>query len=274
MGSFLSDVGQAARSIASNPYVWAGVGAFLLIGIILYIVVDSLLMPSLTRHDEYVEVPDVRNYSYDDAERHLASFDLQTEQVMERFSPDAPRDAVIDQNPGPNSRVKPGRRVYLTVNSGQQAQVLIPRLRDLSIREARSRLAAVGLTAGELRPDSIPSPFPNTITRQTPAAGDSLSPGGVVDLWYSTGLGSSYVSMPDLVGMTIQEAEHALNGARLRFVVIGAEEMDADDEAVIRVVRQSREPGTRVREGFEIRLFVGDDEEDVQEDDDPFAFDI
>lgn len=274
MRPFFSNAGRTIRSFITNPFVWAGVGGLFLLGLILYIVVDSFLMPQFTRHDDYVEVPDVRNYSVVDAERQLASLDLQSEQVMERFSPEAPRDAVIDQNPGPNTRVKPGRRIYLTVNSGRQSRVLVPRLRDLSIREARSRLAAVGLTAGELRPDSIPSPYPNTITRQSPAAGDSLNPGGTVNLWYSTGLGSSFVSMPDLVGLTIQEAEEVLQSARLRFVVIGADEMDVDDEAVVRVVRQSREPGTRVREGFEIRLFVGDDADEEEIADDSAAFDI
>lgn len=246
------------RHLLANPFFWGGIATLLIVGVVLYVALNFFIMPSVTRHDAYVSVPDVRNYGYADAERELRQAGLEVEQVNQRYSPSAPRDAVVDQNPDPDARVKPGRRVYLTVNSGEQAMVRVPRLEDLSVREATSRLASLGLRAGELRPDSIPSPYPNTITRQSPAPGDSLPEGGTVRLWYSTGLGTSYVTMPDVTGLPLHEAERILLDARLRFVVIGAEEIDdASDELV---QRQSREAGTRVREGFEIRLFVGEDE--------------
>src|SRR5690625_4612310 len=89
MRPFFTDAGRTIRSFITNPFVWAGVGGLFLLGLILYIVVDSFLMPQFTRHDDYVEVPDVRNYSVVDAERQLASLDLQSEQVMERLSPEA-----------------------------------------------------------------------------------------------------------------------------------------------------------------------------------------
>ncbi len=235
----------------------------LLIAVVLYVAFNYLIMPSVTRHDEYVTVPDVMNYTYEDALSVLESEGLEAEQVMQRYSPNAPRDAVVDQNPNPSSQVKPGRRVYLTVNSGEQVMVRVPRLTDLSTREATSRLSAIGLRAGELRPDSIPSQYANTITRQRPQPGDSLPEGGTVRLWYSTGFGTSYVTMPDVTGMTVAEAENVLLDERLRFVVIGAEDVEDADQSTVQ--RQSREPGTRVREGFEIRLFVGQDEREEQE---------
>lgn len=250
------------RQLLANPYFWGGITALLIIGAILYIALNFFIMPSVTRHDAFVTVPDVRNYQYSDAESVLRQAGLEVEQVNQRYTPSAPRDAVVDQNPNPDARVKPGRRVYLSVNSGQQAMVRVPRLEDLSVREATSRLAALGLRAGELRPDSIPSPYPNTITRQSPAPGDSLPEGGTVRLWYSTGLGTSYVTMPDVTGLPLQEAEQMLLDARLRYVIIGADEIEDPSEEIVQ--RQSREPGTRVREGFEIRLFVG--EEDPQPD--------
>lgn len=241
-----------------NPYVWLGVGSLFVAGVLIYIVVSFVIMPSYTRHDDFVLVPDVRNYVAADATDNLERRDLRAEVVPQRFNPGLPRDAVIDQSPSPGSHVKPGRRIYLTVNTGEQVMIRVPRLEDLSVREATSRLAAIGLRAGEVRPDTIPSPYANTITRQDPAPGDSLAQGATVRLWYSTGLGASYVTMPDVTGMTVTEAEPVLLANRLRFVVIGGDEVD---DGEMRIQRQSREPGTRVREGFEIRLFVGDEEE-------------
>lgn len=258
-GRFSSSLDYLKR-LFLNPYFWVGAVALLMIGAVLYVALNYFVMPSVTRHDAFVTVPDVRNYTYDDAATTLRAAGLEVEQVTQRYTPSAPRDAVVDQNPDPSARVKPGRRVYLTVNSGQQTMVVVPRLTDLSIREATSRLSALGLRAGELRPDSIPSQYANTITRQQPQPGDSLSEGGTVRLWYSTGFGSAYVTTPDVTGMILEEAESVLLDSRLRYVVIG--QTEEDDTAELVVQRQSREPGTRVREGFEIRLFVGEDAAD------------
>lgn len=252
----LSTAFRYVRSLLANPYAWGGVGVLLLVGAVLYIAVNHVIMPSYTRHDTFVTVPDVRNLTFPDAQGTLQNAGLQAEEVTQQFSSNAPRDAVVDQNPAPTTRVKPGRRVYLTVNSGLQTMIKVPRLEDLSIREATSRLATLGLRTGELRPDSIPSPYPNTITRQHPVAGDSLPAGGTVRLWYSTGLGTSYVTMPDVVGLQLPEAERILLDANLRYVVIGADEADDPGEQIVE--RQSREPGARVREGFEIRIFTGE----------------
>jgi eukaryotic-like serine/threonine-protein kinase len=247
--------GQYIKESVSNPYLWTGVAGLLGAGLLIYIVINFILMPGYTRHGDFVVVPDVRNYVRVDAERSLEQRGLRVEVVPQRYSANTPRDAVVDQSPSAGSQVKPGRRVYVTVNTGDQAMIRVPRLEDLSLREATGRLSALGLRAGDVRPDTIPSPYANTITRQDPVAGDSLPQGGSVRLWYSTGLGSDFVSMPDVTGMTLGEAEAALLEHRLRFVVIGG---DPDDRDAY-VERQSREPGTRVREGFEIRLFVAGD---------------
>ena len=73
-----------------------------------------------------------------------------------------------------------------------------------------------------------------------------------VTLWYSRGLGDRYVVLPDVTGMTISEARRTLLRRRLRAVVLDRSE-EVEDPVVL---RQSREPGTRVREGFELRLFT------------------
>jgi beta-lactam-binding protein with PASTA domain len=79
-----------------------------------------------------------------------------------------------------------------------------------------------------------------------------------VTLWYSTGLGREFASVPDVAGMTVREAQQLLIENKLRSVVIGAREGESAAEQPVR--RQSREPGTRVPEGFEIRLYIGDEE--------------
>ncbi len=246
-------------ALLTNRFFWAGLGVLVLLLALLFLFFNNLILPAYTRHDVAVNVPDVRNMPYPEAERLLQQQDLYVEQVVQRFNPALPRDEVIDQNPRPNASVKPGRRIYLTVNTGTTPSVKVPRVTGLSRREAENRLLAARLKAGEVLPDTIPAPYPNTITRQSPAPGDSLPEGSGIKLWYSTGFGRDYVSVPDVTGLSVPEAEQVLLDNRLRSVVVGAGDEDAEAESLT-VSRQSREAGARVREGFEIRLFVGEEE--------------
>lgn len=261
MRNVLTRITDSFRSLLTNGYFWGGLVALIAVALVFYVLVDHLVMPTYTRHDVTVEVPEVTDLSYEDARATLEAQDLRVERVTDRFDPNRPRDVVMDQNPAAQEKVKPGRRVYLTVNTGQVPHVTVPSVEGMSLREARNQLQAQRLAVEE-RPDSIPSPYRNTITRQKPAPGDSIREGSTVTLWYSTGLGEEYVAVPDVTGLTMQEARQRLLDRNLRSVVVGQRDEETFEglgDPV--VVRQSREPGTRVREGFEIRLFLGSDEE-------------
>lgn len=247
------------RSYVTNGYLWGGIIWLLAIGIVGYILIDKIILPIYTHQDVFIAVPQVINMSYEQAEQALFERGLEVEKIVQRFNPILPRDIVVDQNPPPNTSVKPGRFIYLTVNSGEQRMVRIPALEGLPLREAINRLRAIGILVEETLPDSIPAQYRNTVTRQDPPPGDSLAEESSVTLWYSTGLGTNYVSVPDITYLTVAEAQQILSETGLRYVVLGAGE---DDENILgkRVLRQSREPGTRVLEGFEIRIFIGSGE--------------
>lgn len=260
------------RALARNAYFWAGVAGLLLLGGGAYVLVDGVLMPSYTRHGVSVEVPDVESQPYQEAKERVEGRDLRVKREVGRYNPNVPRETVVDQNPLPNSAVKPGRRVYLTVNAGEAPVVSIPDLNGISIREAKNRISSLGLKAGTIEPDSLPSPYPNTITRQRPKPGDSLKTGGVVDLWYSTGLGADSVRVPNIEGRTVEQARQRLLEQRLRAIVVdprssdpdASEDPSADTSSVTRYVqRQGRTPRTQVRTGTEIRLFTTTDSTQV-----------
>ncbi len=250
----LSDVGTYVRSLAQNKFFWGGLAIIAGVLLGLFFVVDRLALPSYTRQGTSVTVPSVLNQPFEQAEAELEQRDLTVEMVVQRYNANFPRDVVIDQNPPPDARVKPGRHVYVTVNSGELNRVMIPDLQGLSLREAINRLRSRGLLVSETVPDSIPAPNANTVTRQYPAAGDSLTEGSSVRLWYSTGLGRAYVTIPEVIGLSVAEAQALLLESKLRYVVIGMEEGADVSEEIVQ--RQSREPGTSVREGFEIRLYL------------------
>jgi beta-lactam-binding protein with PASTA domain len=119
--------------------------------------------------------------------------------------------------------------------------------------------------------DPIPSPYPNTVTRQRPEPGDSLDRGEAVRLWYSTGLGDEQVAVPALQGLPVDEAKQRLLDRELRSIVVesGRPSEDGDETGAaarrLFVREQGSAPGTQVRAGTEIRLFTTDDPDRARE---------
>lgn len=242
------------RPIILSRYLWLmllGLGTLLFL---LYAVVDQLVMPAYTRHDVAVLVPDTRGLAVDQADSLLETRNLEIRHVVAPYVPGLPRNAVVAQDPEPLSYVKPGRRVYLHVNSGQVPMVIVPTLYDLSIRQARTTLLGSKLTVGAVLRDTMPSPYRNTVTRQTPEPGDSVVVGGSVDLWISSGLGSTVTRVPELVGEDAAEAEYLLRRSKLQFVLF--EVPDPGESFPNSVTRVIPPPGSELPEGSEIRLFV------------------
>ncbi len=237
------------RTLLKNLFFWGGLGAVLLMGVVLYLVVDLAVMPAYTRHDEAVTVPDVMYLPYDQAAANLERVGLTAVRKQGGYQRDLAPDAVSEQHPMANTSVKPGRQVYLTINSGVAPQVQVPSVVGLSRRAARSQMLALGFEVEEEVRDPVPAPNPNTITRHEPEAGETHPVGTAVTLYYSAGLSDTYVTVPDVTGLPIEEAEAVLlNQYNLRAIVLG--------QNGTMVLKQGPEAGIRMREGSEIRLFV------------------
>lgn len=256
------------RALARNRYFWGGIGGLFLLGLLAYVLVDSVIMPSYTRQEAAIHVPNVEGQPFEKAKEQLQKKEFQVRRDVGRYNPRVDPSTVVDQNPPPKSDVKPGRRVYLTVNASDVPMVSIPDLNGISVREAKNRVSSLGLTVDTVMADTIPAPYRNTVTRQRPQPGDSLQRGEGVALWYSTGLAQDSVEVPDVVGRTVDEAQTLLLNRRLRSIVVdsrgaseNAQTRAAGDTSytVLYVQRQGRAPQTTVRAGTEIRLFATPD---------------
>lgn len=258
------------RTLFQNVYFWGGMGTVLLVGLGAYLIVDAVIMPAYTRHDVSIRVPRVENQPFKEAKSLMQERDLQVQRQVGRYNPNVDRGIVVDQTPLPDAKVKPGRRVYLTVNAGELPTVKLPDLTGMSVREAKNRLSSIGLEVGAVQEDPIPSPYANTITKQEPSPADSLKEGEAVDLWYSTGLGDEEVDVPNVVGYSVADARDFLLRNELRSVVVDtnltpdgtpSQTVNVDSlEQEIYVREQGNVPGSSVRAGTEIRLFTTTDE--------------
>ncbi len=219
------------------------VGAFL--G--LFLLMNYVVMPIYTRQGAAVTVPEVRQLSFDQAYNMIEDRDLRPERRDQPFNPSLPRDVVIDQNPPPSASVKPGRRIYLYVNSGVQRVVTMPDVLTLSQSLARSTLADLGLSEVRVEEDDAPSPYEGTVTRQDPEPGETVRIEDVVTLWVSPGLGSGEVTVPDVRGLAPVDARRELAEAGVW--------VDPTRSVGGTVTRQEPEAGDEVRRGTEVRIY-------------------
>jgi len=127
-----------------------------------------------------------------------------------------PGGSVVSQDPLPGSLVKEGRNVYLTVVAILPEMVIMPDLKDLTLRQAVNILESGKLKVGKLM--YFPSFDKNAVLEQmfmgdTVFPGDTILKGSVIDLLVGTGDKRYKVPVPFLIGKTRDEAIYEINVA-------------------------------------------------------------
>lgn len=102
-------------------------------------------MDSYTEHGIAVKVPDITGLPEQEAVAVLAEHQLVGVTSDHVFVKGVPAGEITAQRPAAAAKVKRGRKIYLTVSSGNQPMIAIPDIIDnCSLREAESRLRAAG----------------------------------------------------------------------------------------------------------------------------------
>lgn len=114
-----------------------------------------------TGHGHEEVVPDVKGQSYENARMILEEAGLSVELSDSVYDSKARPGTVVDQNPKVNTRVKPGRTIYLTINAFSPKTVSVPALTDISSRQARSILEGLGIT--NVVEESVISEYKNLV---------------------------------------------------------------------------------------------------------------
>ncbi len=120
-----------------------------------------LWVDSWTGHGEYRIVPDVKGLPYSRAAEILEEEDLIGEITDSVYDGSVAPGTVLVQTPKDSSKVKPNRKVYLTIASFSTKKVSVPNLLDVSLRQAQSILEGLGLT--DIRIVNVPSEYKDLV---------------------------------------------------------------------------------------------------------------
>lgn len=229
------------------------VGIAILVGATLIILLDFVIMPAYTNYDEGVTVPDVSEISLQEAQDQLTSYGLRYEIADRRSNTAYPADYVIDQTPAPSEIVKPNRKVYLTVNTVANPTVEVPNIVNLSKRNAEIQLQNYGLQIGTISFES--SRFKNSVLRQSIPPGEVVPKGTVIDFAVSDGLGEKMITVPNIRGLRLSEAQQKLQEVGLR---IGEITFRPSKEFSPNVILEYQPQQEQVVEGETLKLVVSE----------------
>lgn len=183
----------------------------------------ALVLKQITRHGESMSVPDITGMPFAEGVALLEQHQLRYVVSDSLFFEDRPPLSILEQNPAPQSKVKEGRIVYLTINSNTAPMVSLPDLMDVSLRQAQTLLQSTGLKTGRLiyKPDIAMNVVLSVeVNGKVVDASYKLPKGSKVDLVLGTGLGdSSSVAIPNLIGLTLQDADNLLTTSSLNLGV-------------------------------------------------------
>lgn len=149
------------------------------------------LLRFYTKHGDYLTVPDLKGKYFDQLTSDPEYGDFVFVIIDSAFKPNTPRGTVLHQDPFPESKVKQGRKIYLTIVSSIPEKTSMPDLKFLTLRQAISELESSGLKVGKLQyiqtfdEDAVQQQF---YENQVIEPGTKIEKGSVINM--TVGMGS------------------------------------------------------------------------------------
>ena len=230
---------------------------------ILLIVILIICLRNYTHHDEEIVVPNITGMYIEEAEVVISSLGLRLQVVDSTYSNKTALGTLVEQKPIAASKVKQGRTIYAIQNARFRRPVVMPELRDMSLRQSEATLQTLGLHV-----DSIvyePSAYKNILLDVRKdgiplSSGTRLQEGDSVTLVVGKGQGTSEVTVPSVIGKSLTDARSWLLGNMLTVGVVEYDIEPTEETKDLYVVySQSPESGTTIVEGTSVNLKLSTD---------------
>ena len=252
----------------SNPFVQnlkivAINGGIAIVLVVLLVLGVFIGIKHKTLHGKEIVVPNVTGMYFEEAQTYLAAEGLHIEIIDSTYSTKTPLGTLIEQNPKAGSKVKDGRTIYVIQNARFRRPVIIPELRDISLRQARAMVLSLGLEIS----DTIyePSTYKDIVLDirmddQSVTTGTQVPEGTAITIVVGKGAGIEQVTIPSVVGKSLNDARSWLMNSSL---IIGIIEYDIppteETQGSYIVYSQSPQSGTVVVEGTTVNLKLSTD---------------
>ena len=202
---------------------------------------------------EAVSVPNVVGLSQADAKSQIEAAGLEWELNPEKVASDTvDKDAVASTDPAGGAQAEKGSTVRVTISSGPDSVTLPDNLVGMSPDDARQAVEALGLkwevNSSKVASDTVAE---GKVAQTNPSPGSKVKAGQTITAYLSSG--SDQVEVPDLVGMSQDQARSALKAVGLELGNVTTVDSDKDKD---RIVSQDPENGSKVKKGTAIAVSI------------------
>ena len=192
---------------------------------LLLVIVTVFWLDIYTCNGCSIEVPDFTDISTEQLDEAVPKYELRYEIVDSNYLPDKPPNVVYAQDPSAGTKVKKNRKIYLSVTSNNIPKVKFPSIiyekgvfeDEYSVKLATSVLKYAGLEVGAIttRPDISTNVLEARIEGDLVKNGQMVPRGSKVDLLVGVKTNTRIFDLPNLRGLTMEEAILSLNEASL-----------------------------------------------------------
>ena len=198
-------------------------------------------------------VPHIVGMTEEQAKEACAKVGIEVEIVSEE-SLEYEEGYVFKQYPNKNAKLPEGAKVKMYVSTGLK-ELEIPDLNDKDQKAALKELTHIGfqekkIKFKEIHDDEIQA---GNVVKTDPEAGSIGNYKTSITVWISKGVGKAV--MPDLYGVTAEQAEEMLEEVGLVGEMILVESYDEDELG--KVLEQEYEPDEEVEKGTTVKYKVG-----------------
>lgn len=163
---------------------------------------------------EDVEVPTLIGLKYDDIKisPKYENFKLEVEKTD--YNNDYGKGVIYDQSPKAGTNVKVDSIVKVKISTGQKT-IKLTNFEGMDVKQVIAQLKEWGIDYDEkaMFSDTIPL---DSIVKTIPGEGEEVSAGEVVTLYVSMGKEQKQVTVPDLAGISIEDARTLLQNYKLQ----------------------------------------------------------
>lgn len=179
--------------------------------VLLFIAIQ--LLNIYTRHGKEYIIPNIEGMELVQAKALSEMSPFEIIVIDSIFSPTEIPGKIITQDPKPESKAKKGRKIYLILTSNSGEKIAMPDCTDQSVRAAVNLLVNKGLRVRRLI--FREGAFANLVVQQIYKGkqigeGTQISKGEEIDLVIEMNPENTITQIPDILGLTEQEAEKKL----------------------------------------------------------------
>ena len=183
----------------------AKLSALVLIFIAVFGTSTYISLTLIIKSEDTVVVPELVGKDIIYVLETLTGLGLNTKVRGSEYSSEIPKNHVIRQAPEPGSEIKKGRDIRITISKGATL-IIMPDLTGLPIQQARIILEENDLCEANISSVYADNVEKDEIIAQYPQEGKEIERKKCVDLLVSAGVPANQYKMPDLYGLSPDEA--------------------------------------------------------------------